>query len=334
LSRAHDCALAAWAHADDGRVPLGLRNPAAYVAAALVALERDDLPSVRRHLGEARVCRGLVDDVVSRAVAAGVQAHLDADAGAAVPPLRGDQALVSRCDVQDPWLVGWLRLQTAKIAVTHGRPDDALLALALLSPDDGPSAEIVAATAYAEQGRTVALGRTLAQSTGDDRSPVSQVDRLLLEAVCAADRHSPQSSAALVERALEVASHDGVRRPFREAPPCVRRVLSDHRDLMDRHPWLWGEGQPRARAVACSPGAPVEPLTPKELEVLGLLEELLSTQEIAEKMYVSVNTVRTHVRSILRKLDVHRRNGAVRRARELGLLEGPSPPGLSITPQG
>jgi LuxR family maltose regulon positive regulatory protein len=63
-----------------------------------------------------------------------------------------------------------------------------------------------------------------------------------------------------------------------------------------------------------------EPLTPKELEVLGHLAELLTTDEIAEAMFVSVNTVRTHVRSILRKLGVSRRNAAVRRARELHLL--------------
>ena len=54
--------------------------------------------------------------------------------------------------------------------------------------------------------------------------------------------------------------------------------------------------------------------------MLGLLSELLSTDEIAGTMFVSVNTVRTHVRSILRKLAVSRRNEAVRRARALGLI--------------
>ncbi len=64
----------------------------------------------------------------------------------------------------------------------------------------------------------------------------------------------------------------------------------------------------------------VEDLTPKELEVLGHLAELLTTEEIAEKMFVSVNTVRTHIRSILRKLGVNRRNAAIRKARQLHLL--------------
>ena len=70
------------------------------------------------------------------------------------------------------------------------------------------------------------------------------------------------------------------------------------------------------------PAAPVvEPLTAKETEVLGHLAELLTTEEIADTMVVSVNTVRTHVRNILRKLAVTRRHEAVRRAWQLGLLE-------------
>jgi LuxR family maltose regulon positive regulatory protein len=79
-------------------------------------------------------------------------------------------------------------------------------------------------------------------------------------------------------------------------------------------------------------GAPVEELTAKELEVLGHLAELLNTEEIAATMFISVNTVRTHVRNILRKLDVNRRNAAVRRARELGLLgdEPALPPARAI----
>ena len=66
--------------------------------------------------------------------------------------------------------------------------------------------------------------------------------------------------------------------------------------------------------------------------MLGHLAELLNTEEIAATMFISVNTVRTHVRNILRKLDVNRRNAAVRRARELGLLgdEPALPPARAI----
>jgi LuxR family maltose regulon positive regulatory protein len=64
----------------------------------------------------------------------------------------------------------------------------------------------------------------------------------------------------------------------------------------------------------------IQDLSDREMEVLQHLAGMLSTAEIAATMFISVNTVRTHIRSILRKLAVSRRNQAVRRARERGLL--------------
>lgn len=96
---------------------------------------------------------------------------------------------------------------------------------------------------------------------------------------------------------------------------------------MRRHPWLRAPGLPRgheqtaAHVSQTRTGLVVtSTLTSKEHEVLQYLAELLTTEEIASTMYVSVNTVRSHVRSILRKLSASRRNEAVRRAWELGLL--------------
>jgi LuxR family maltose regulon positive regulatory protein len=61
-------------------------------------------------------------------------------------------------------------------------------------------------------------------------------------------------------------------------------------------------------------------LTPKEFEVLRLLATRLSRREIGERLYVSLNTVKTHQRAVYRKLGVEHRGAAVSRARELGLL--------------
>jgi LuxR family maltose regulon positive regulatory protein len=63
-----------------------------------------------------------------------------------------------------------------------------------------------------------------------------------------------------------------------------------------------------------------EPLTQRELDVLAYLPGRMRNQEIAADMYVSVNTVKTHVASIYRKLGVTERNEAVERATGLGLL--------------
>ena len=64
----------------------------------------------------------------------------------------------------------------------------------------------------------------------------------------------------------------------------------------------------------------IEPLTERELQVLHLLAEGLSNQDIAEKLVVAVGTVKTHTASLFRKLDVTSRTQAAVRARELGLL--------------
>ena len=64
----------------------------------------------------------------------------------------------------------------------------------------------------------------------------------------------------------------------------------------------------------------VERLSEREIEVLTLLSGMLSTAEIASEMYLSVNTVKTHLRSIYRKLSAAHRGEAVRRARQLGMI--------------
>ncbi|WP_404191277.1 LuxR C-terminal-related transcriptional regulator [Streptomyces tauricus] len=66
--------------------------------------------------------------------------------------------------------------------------------------------------------------------------------------------------------------------------------------------------------------APVESLSARERDVLRHLAQMMTTEEIADELYVSVNTVKTHLKSVYRKLAVTRRSAAVRRARELELL--------------
>jgi LuxR family maltose regulon positive regulatory protein len=64
----------------------------------------------------------------------------------------------------------------------------------------------------------------------------------------------------------------------------------------------------------------VEPLSERELEILELLAEGLTNQEIASRLFLALNTVKTHSRNIYGKLNVHSRTQAVARAQALGLL--------------
>jgi LuxR family maltose regulon positive regulatory protein len=64
----------------------------------------------------------------------------------------------------------------------------------------------------------------------------------------------------------------------------------------------------------------LEPLSERECAILRYLPTTLSNREIAAELFVTTNTVKTHLRSIYRKLDVARRREAVERARDLRLL--------------
>lgn len=61
-------------------------------------------------------------------------------------------------------------------------------------------------------------------------------------------------------------------------------------------------------------------ITPRELEVLEQMAQGLSNQEIAEKLFVSLNTIKTHTSNLFAKLDAQRRTQAIQRGKELGLI--------------
>jgi LuxR family maltose regulon positive regulatory protein len=79
------------------------------------------------------------------------------------------------------------------------------------------------------------------------------------------------------------------------------------------------DNKPRGGKPTSSP-ALIEPLTKRELEVLRLLTTHLPSTEIAKELVISPNTVRSHIKRIYSKLNVHNRRDAIRRAEELNLL--------------
>jgi two-component system, NarL family, nitrate/nitrite response regulator NarL len=102
-------------------------------------------------------------------------------------------------------------------------------------------------------------------------------------------------------------------RPSSEVIDAVRAVASGQ----TVYPPGAIEGLERSRATAA---APVAELRPREAQVLQLLAEGRSTSEIADELYVSVNTVRNHVSAVMSKLGVHSRLEAVSEAVKLGLV--------------
>lgn len=77
---------------------------------------------------------------------------------------------------------------------------------------------------------------------------------------------------------------------------------------------------------------PLDPLTPRELEILKLIQDGLSDQEIGERLFLSTGTVKWHIKNIYSKVGVHKRTAAVAQARNWGLLEAVAPrPTLKTT---
>ncbi|GGL88027.1 transcriptional regulator [Streptomyces fumigatiscleroticus] len=108
---------------------------------------------------------------------------------------------------------------------------------------------------------------------------------------------------------------DGLRQAVRHA--CAAALSAAH-DPVVRAPADRGAAAPAAGRP--DDRLPVESLSAREQDVLRRLAQMMTTEEIATELYLSVNTVKTHLKSVYRKLAVTRRSAAVRRARDLGLL--------------
>ncbi|MBV9681792.1 MAG: response regulator transcription factor [Solirubrobacterales bacterium] len=127
---------------------------------------------------------------------------------------------------------------------------------------------------------------------------------------------------ASLERALDAAEPEGIVLPFVLVP--VRGLLEGLPRHRTAHPTLrqaildvLAGSTPRSTARGAGL---LEEISEAELRVVRYLPSNLRTPEMAAELFVSTNTVRTHLRHIYAKLGVHGRAAAVERARELGLL--------------
>lgn len=131
-------------------------------------------------------------------------------------------------------------------------------------------------------------------------------------------RHAADAS---LERALDLAEPEGVLLPFILVP--VQPLLDRASGRRTAHPALRRAILDVLAGALPQGGAPAEnidELSEAELRVVRYLPTNLRTPEIANELFVSTNTVRTHLRHIYSKLGAHGRAEAVDRARELGLL--------------
>jgi LuxR family transcriptional regulator, maltose regulon positive regulatory protein len=145
----------------------------------------------------------------------------------------------------------------------------------------------------------------------------------LLEAIAQDRLGDPGAAEQALERALDCAEPDGALLCFLLHP--VPGLLERHARHRTAHAALIAEIQGlltenRSAPPSAGPQPPLEPLRDSELRVLRYLPTNLTAPEIASELYVSTNTVKTHMRNLYAKLGTHRRAETVARARDLGLL--------------
>ena len=148
------------------------------------------------------------------------------------------------------------------------------------------------------------------------------VEAALVEALAHERRADMAAAAAAVERALDLAEAEAAVQPLLGFGPAIRRLLERAVQHGTAHRALVEDVLGRLDSVA-ERGVQAEldePLTERELAVLRYLPTSMSTADIAAELFVSPNTVKTHIRHIYEKLAVGRRSAAVSRARELGLI--------------
>jgi LuxR family maltose regulon positive regulatory protein len=149
----------------------------------------------------------------------------------------------------------------------------------------------------------------------------SVIELLVLSAVADWARGERPAAATMLAEALELAEPEGYTRLFLDAGPAAVGLLQsadlhDHAAHLGRRLLAMVKS---ARPVAPPSQALVDELSGRELDVLRLLRSELSGPEIARELHMSLNTLRTHTKSIYTKLGATNRREAIRLAAEHGL---------------
>jgi LuxR family maltose regulon positive regulatory protein len=333
LRRAAKLATEAAAVADEQQSPAQhqasaqYQAPAAHAALAWVHLERGELREARGRLRQVDAALGVSPDRLVGAVAC-----LTA-AGVGLAEGRGDVAEQFVARARSGWSVpAWLeqRLSLAESRAYVAAGDSgAALAAAERAGRDAPLAAAVAlAHTWAAAGDGANAQRVLAPALA---AAGEAPERVRLQAWLIDARLSYGSGDEVRGRrslasALRLAEREQLRLPFVMERGWIGPLLRRDPDLARAHRRLFTPArrhdQPPARPGTLEPAAvaAVEPLTEREREVLRHVSGMLNTAEVASEMYISVNTVKSHLKSIYRKLAAAHRGEAVRRARQLELI--------------
>ena len=305
-------------------VPPGRSAALGHLVLAGVATEHDDLAAARTSLNQAVTCAGVQPDSVAAVEAAVIGSRIAAAAGECdrAHALLDEARAHLATGTAPAWELDELAVATSAVHLAEGDTRAALATLEAVACER-PQHTVARARVLLAAGRDGLAMEALTGLPADGRSvPQSRVQACLLRAQAAVGNGEAKSARRLLAQALALARPERLRRLFIESGSEVRLLLRQDPQLAWAHSWLPPELLPDNghRRTAERLPAVVESLSGRERDVLNQAAHMLSTEEIAAELFLSVNTVKTHLKSAFRKLGVTRRGEAVHRAQGLGLL--------------
>jgi LuxR family transcriptional regulator, maltose regulon positive regulatory protein len=236
----------------------------------------------------------------------------------------------SAADPLPPFLRVSLGLLEGELWLRLGEPARARRRLDEIRTEDAPDASIGLARLELASGEPGAAIREVATFLADDREPVlpfARAEAWAIDAIARDEVHDEDGALRALERALDLTEPRGYAGILARYGAPLRSLLrrrvaqgTAHRALAEQLLSTLDEQPVHERSTTVL----LEPLSERELAVLRFLPTMMSNAEIAAEMFVSVNTVKTHLKHVYRKLDVADRRECVQRARDLRLLS----PGL------
>ena len=307
----------------------------AHLANAWAHLERAEIMQARQHLDHA--CAGMSDrgDPLLAAAHRLTQVRLAMITDEPETALRLLHAGGTDAQVTSGWFADQFLVASAEAYLAAGEPQQAIAAL-IPEPDlAGAEGKLITAKALWRLSDLPAAEATLAKVPSDPAaiSITTQVQCLLLAAELAAAHGNDERAQLDVDRTLRIAAKEQLRTSVGLAGNWLKSFVGRNADLAarhsaflksipeQRHPVVDHRVIDHRRALdhRQDGAALIVPLSARETEVLRALADYCSNEEIAADLVLSLNTVKTHMRSLFQKLSVTRRAAAVRRGRALGL---------------
>jgi LuxR family transcriptional regulator, maltose regulon positive regulatory protein len=309
--------------------PVKRSNPAAAVAMALVHLERNEIRETRSLLKQADAALGASPDKLIGTVAWLVAARAGLAEG------RADVTAQCVAKARSGWRVpDWLEQKLAQVeshaCLAAGHVQAGLAIAERIDRESSPEAAVMHARAWAAAGDTSNARRALSPVLAAHRGVAEhlQLQAWLVDAQLSYNSGNRTRGHRSLASALRLAEREQLRLPFVLERGWIKQALERDPGLARSHQRLLAPTLRRSQAPASvNPSVPdpptimaVEPLTEREREVLRHVSDMLNTAEVASEMYISINTVKSHLKSIFRKLAATHRGEAVRRAQQLELI--------------